>query len=124
MFTLLSWKASPSMKPLSKIDRNQISIKCRILGVHATATLEEIKEARDRLASIFHPDKHPKFNEEEKKILSKRFTIIQEAYEFLKKHHEEIQTLYGYARDNTLTSQENRRERSHWVYISISKFKE
>lgn len=112
------------MDPRSEPNRHTVSMKCRILGVHATDRLEDIKAARDRLASIFHPDKHPELGTKEIKALEERFEIIQDAYEFLKTHYEAIQKAYFYAKENTLTSKENRRERSHWVYTSISKYKE
>ncbi len=51
------------------------------LGVGATATPEEIKEAYRKLAKEWHPDRHP---EAEKKAAEEKFKEISSAYETLK----------------------------------------
>jgi DnaJ-class molecular chaperone len=50
----------------------------KTLEINKNATPEEIKQARDRLAKKYHPDKNN--NSEEAKI---KFQKIQEAYEIL-----------------------------------------
>lgn len=51
-----------------------------ILGVNPNATDQAIQAAYRRLASKYHPDKHP----QNSKIATFRFQILQEAYRHLK----------------------------------------
>ncbi len=46
-----------------------------ILGVHQTASLDEIKDAYKKLAKAFHPDKH-----QGDAFFSEKFKSLQEAY--------------------------------------------
>jgi DnaJ-class molecular chaperone len=54
-----------------------------ILGVGQTASDDEIKKAYRKLAIKWHPDKHIKDTEAEKKIVEDRFKEINRAYEVL-----------------------------------------
>lgn len=55
----------------------------KILNVQKDATPEQIKSAYNKLALKFHPDRHLKKSEEEKKELTAKFQEIHEAYQIL-----------------------------------------
>ena len=102
------------------ISSTEAALKCRILGVHITANKQELKQARNRLARLYHPDKNNDLSEQEKNIASQKFQIIQEAYEYLHANHEQIQKVFKHLFDFSLTSKCPTTSKSHWVYTSVS----
>ena len=55
----------------------------KILGVHKSATKEEIKQAFRKLAMEFHPDKHSQSPKSLKESATVKFKQLSEAYETL-----------------------------------------
>lgn len=55
----------------------------RVLGLHKTATKEEIKTAFKKLAFQFHPDKHSQSPKAVRDNATLRFKQVSEAYEVL-----------------------------------------
>ena len=104
------------------LNKQDISIKCRILGVHVNASLAEIKQSRDRLAKLYHPDKHINASTEVKNQIQERFKIIQSSYEYLKDNYQEIQNLYKNLDDFALTSKESNMSKAHWVYKTVESY--
>lgn len=65
-----------------------------VLNLDHNATEEEIKASYKRLCMIYHPDKHP--SPDNKISASKRFQIIQKAFDILGDHNTRyIYDLYG-----------------------------
>ena len=56
-----------------------------ILGVKRGATKEEIKAAYKKLASEYHPDKVQHLGREFRDLAQKKFVLIQNAYDMVKK---------------------------------------
>ena len=106
----------------SSINKQDVTIKCRILGIHVTASLSEMKQARDRLAKLYHPDKHMNEPPEVREQIQERFKIIQSSYEYLKDNYQEIQKEFAHMEDFILTSKENPLSRAHWVYKTIESY--
>jgi DnaJ-class molecular chaperone len=104
------------------INKQEVSTKCRILGVHVLASPSELKNARDRLAKLYHPDKHMNEPPEVREQIQERFKIIQGAYEYLKDNHKEIQKEFAHMDDFILTSKENSLSRAHWVYKAVETY--
>ena len=68
--------------------KNNISSEqeaCSILGITATANIDEIKAAYKNLIKQYHPDKVADLGDEIKKVAEKKSTEINKAYEYLKK---------------------------------------
>lgn len=99
-----------------------INMKCRILGVNINASLSELKQARDRLAKLYHPDKHMQEPIAVKNEIQERFKIIQSAYEYLKNNYPAIQQKYKHLNDLVLTSKESPMSRAHWVYKTVESY--
>jgi DnaJ like chaperone protein len=57
----------------------------KVLGLEATATVEEIKKAYRQMAIRYHPDKVAQMGEEYQKGAKEKFQKIQEAYDNIKK---------------------------------------
>ncbi|KAK7271108.1 hypothetical protein RJT34_26738 [Clitoria ternatea] len=55
----------------------------KVLGLHRTATKEEIKAAFKKLAFQFHPDKHSQSSKAVRDNATLRFKQVSEAYEIL-----------------------------------------
>ncbi|XP_058727360.1 chaperone protein dnaJ 72 [Vicia villosa] len=55
----------------------------KVLGLHKTASKEEIKSAFKKLAFQFHPDKHSQSPKAVKENATVRFKQVSEAYEIL-----------------------------------------
>ncbi|KHN08359.1 Chaperone protein dnaJ 72 [Glycine soja] len=53
----------------------------KVLGLHRTATKEEIKAAFKKLAFQFHPDKHSQSPKAVRENATLRFKQVSEAYE-------------------------------------------
>jgi DnaJ-domain-containing protein 1 len=56
---------------------------CRLLGVAATSSQEEIKAAYRHLAVRYHPDRQERKNEQERRAATERMAAINEAYRLL-----------------------------------------
>jgi len=56
---------------------------CRLLGVAASSTREQIKAAYRRMASRYHPDRAGRRSEEERQSATERMVSINEAYRLL-----------------------------------------
>jgi DnaJ-domain-containing protein 1 len=56
---------------------------CRLLGVAATSSHEEIKAAYRHLAVRYHPDRLERKNEQERRAATERMAAINEAYRLL-----------------------------------------
>jgi DnaJ-class molecular chaperone len=104
------------------INKQDVAIKCRILGVHVSASLSELKQARDRLAKLYHPDKHMNESPEVRNQIQERFKIIQSSYEYLKDNYQEIQKAFEHMDDFVLTSKESPLSRAHWVYKAVESY--
>ena len=68
--------------------KNNISSEqeaCSILGITATANIDEIKAAYKNLIKQYHPDKVADLGDEIKKVAEKKSMEINKAYEYLKK---------------------------------------
>lgn len=102
------------------IDKKQVAQACRILGVHVSATLEDLKAARNRLAKLYHPDKHQDISEQAQQAVQERFQIVQSAYDFMKNNKKAIQDSFSHLEDYGLISKGNRLNRSHWVYSAVA----
>lgn len=59
-----------------------LSTACRILGIDANATLDDVEAAKRKLLQALHPDKHPA---EQKEIFEKMTRDVIEANDFLAK---------------------------------------
>lgn len=105
---------------MTKVHKNEIAKCCRILGVHVTATLDELKSARDRLAKLYHPDKNQNLSTDAFSKITERFQQIQTSYDFLKTNYDDIQIEYEHLRNNTLSARGP--HRSHWIYTEISHY--
>lgn len=55
----------------------------KALGLHRSATKEEIKQAYRKLAMQFHPDKHSRSSKSVRDNATLRFKLLSEAYEVL-----------------------------------------
>ncbi len=104
------------------INKQDITMKCRILGVHVNASLSELKQARDRLAKLYHPDKHMQEPQEVRDQIQERFKIIQCSYEYLKDNYAAIQQEYKHLDDYILTSRESPMSRAHWIYKTVESY--
>jgi DnaJ-domain-containing protein 1 len=56
---------------------------CRLLGVAASSTREQIKAAYRRMASRYHPDRLERRSEQERQSATERMVSINEAYHLL-----------------------------------------
>ncbi|KAI1286485.1 DnaJ -like protein subfamily C member 7 [Halotydeus destructor] len=65
-----------AVKKMNEITRKPFAV----LGISATATADEIKEARHRLVLIHHPDKHPTELAPIRKMHERKFKAVQEAF--------------------------------------------
>lgn len=104
------------------INQQDVTTKCRILGVHVNASLSELKQARDRLAKLYHPDKHLNAAPAVQLQIQERFKLIQNAYEYLKVNYAAIQQEFHAMNDFVLTSKENRMSHAHWVYKTVESY--
>lgn len=102
-----------------QLDLNEITDMFRILGVNINATLEEIRHARNKLISIFHPDRKPTNWQATTKELENHVCLVQSAYEYIVQNYDAIQATLGYLPKESLTSRLPSKTRSHWVYIQV-----
>ncbi|KAI1286468.1 DnaJ -like protein subfamily C member 7 [Halotydeus destructor] len=65
------------VKKLTEVERDPWAV----LGISATATLDQIRQARNRLALIHHPDKHQARPSPIRRMHERKFKAIQEAFE-------------------------------------------
>jgi len=105
---------------MDKFDNAYIVSQCRLLGIHATADLDDIKSARNKMAKLYHPDKNSHMPDNIRLQLAEKFKKIQGAYEFLTKNYEKIQEVLHRLGNFNLTSKGHRVNKSHWVYSSVS----
>ena len=87
------------------------------------ASLSELKQARDRLAKLYHPDKHMNDPPEVCDQIQERFKIIQSSYEYLKENHVAIQKEFEHVDNFVLTSKESPMSRAHWVYKAVESYR-
>ena len=59
---------------------------CRVLGVAATSTREQIRAAYRRMASRYHPDRLAQSGAREQKLASDRMARVNEAYRLLSRN--------------------------------------
>lgn len=104
------------------LSKQDITTNCRLLGVHVTATKAELKQTRDRLAKLYHPDKNIGLSKEAEVMIKNKFQLIQNAYEFLSKNHSEIQELFKHLNEFSLTHKGHVNNRSHWVYTAVESY--
>lgn len=109
---------------MSELSRKDITEYCRVLGVHVNDSLKDMKTARNRLAKLYHPDKHSDQSEELQTLFQEKFKKVQKAFEYLDSNYDEIQKIFHHLNEFSLTSKGSHRNRSHWVYKSISKIKD
>lgn len=57
-----------------------------VLGVRPDTSLDEVKKRYRELAREHHPDRYAQMGEEMQKTATKRFQVIQEAYDLIGKH--------------------------------------
>lgn len=103
-----------------QLDRKLVASSCRVLGVHITVNLEELKQARDRMAKLYHPDKNAGLSSEALKKITEKFQQIQASYDYLKDNFEQIQVEYKHIKTNALSSRGP--HRAHWIYSEISNY--
>lgn len=104
------------------IDKQDVTIKCRILGVHVNASLHELKQARDRLAKLYHPDKHMREPQAIREEVQERFKMVQSAYDYLKDNYQATQKEFEHLDDFILTSKESPMSKAHWVYKTVESY--
>ena len=78
---LLASQASPKYNSYYTPAQKQNFYK--VLNLKVNASRKEIKSQYKRLAFKFHPDRHTDLDQEEKRLLTKRFVEINEASTFL-----------------------------------------
>ena len=104
------------------INKRDVIANCRILGISVSASKEEIKQARNRLAKIYHPDKYPNISSEQLKNIEGKFHIVSNAYFYLIENHEKIQINFQYVENFSLTSKAHTVLRSHYVYSAVANY--
>lgn len=68
-------------RKIKKQRSEYVATEYDLLGVKADDSFEEIKVAYRKLVLKYHPDRHVTLSEEERKQLSAKFQLIQEAFE-------------------------------------------
>ncbi|MBT4964565.1 MAG: DnaJ domain-containing protein [Francisellaceae bacterium] len=104
------------------INKRDVIANCRILGISVSASKEEIKQARNRLAKIYHPDKYPNISADKLKAIEAKFNIVSNAYLYLVDNHASIQHNFQYVENFSLTSKAHTVLRSHYVYSEVANF--
>lgn len=91
----------------------------RILGLPIEASLDDCRKSRNRLLQKFHPDKVRQWTTDMPP--SERVHLIQEAYNYICEHYQEIQAYLKPVQKHTFSSQMPKSSKSHWVYTEIQK---
>jgi len=98
----------------------QITHHYQILGVPFQATQKEVRHARNKLLSHFHPDRHPHGWVCDDTSPEDRVYLIQEAYKYITSHFEAIQKKILFLSDASLSNAMPAKTKSYWVYTTIA----
>lgn len=105
-----------------ELDKQDILEKCMLLGVHVTASVADLKLARNRLIAVYKiPDGLKVSSEVQDQLESKLSTVIN-TYEFLIQNHQKIDDLFKHIRQYTIMTKSSRMHLSHWVYVGAQDF--
>lgn len=83
----------------------------QVLGLNESATFDEVRQAYLKYANKFHPDKH-----NDDVFFKERFQEIQEAYEYIKAHHNKTNSPKEYNHDNEKNDHVNRKSDERDLY--------
>lgn len=103
------------------VDLNEVTKMYRILGLGITATKVEVRHARNKLLTKFHPDKQPLESPMGEEAMNERTRYIQTAFLYINEHYAAIQQSLEFLPQTLLTSQIPVSTRSYWVYTSIER---
>lgn len=107
----------------TQFDIEVVTSYYRILGLPLRATREDIRRSRNRLIMKFHPDRHTKGWIADEMSLADRVRLVQEAYQYLVDHYDEIAKELKILEESVLSSHVPDAIRSHWIYAEVSKIK-
>ena len=107
----------------TQFDIEVVTSYYRILGLPLAASQDDIRRSRNRLLMKFHPDRHVKGWIADEVSLADRVRLVQEAYQYLIEHYDEIVKELKVIEESLLSSQAPDAIRSHWIYAEINKIK-
>lgn len=107
----------------TQFDIEVVTSYYRILGLALTATQEDIRRSRNRLIMKFHPDRHTKGWVADEVSLVDRVRLVQEAYQYLIEHYDDITKELKILEEGVLSSHAPDAIRSHWIYAEVNKIK-
>lgn len=95
-------------------------IQCyRLLGLPIGAQFDEIELSFKNLRKVLHPDKHHQSDTNNLKIMTEKFIILKNAYDFLKKNFNQIREALNSLEGLSLVTLKSTRVRSHMLYTNI-----
>jgi hypothetical protein len=103
------------------IDLNEVTKMYRILGLPLSASIVEVRHARNKLLAKFHPDKQQGESPMDQQTLNERTRFIQTAFIYINEHYAAIQQSLEFLSETLLTNQIPVGTRSYWVYTSIER---
>lgn len=103
------------------IDLNEVTKMYQILALPLTATKVEVRHARNKLLTKFHPDKQQSETQADEIMLNERTRFIQTAFLYINEHYVEIQKMLAFLPNATLSNNIPVTIRSYWVYTSIER---
>ena len=96
-----------------------ISEHYRILGITFGCSLDELKKARKRLYSKFHPDRYAHMSEAEQTEMKETLQRVQHSYDFIIQNYNLIMETIDTMDSFHLTMRQHRSARSHWTYMQV-----
>lgn len=104
----------------TKLNKQRVFLKHRILGLKIPATKDAIKQARNRLARRYHPDKNIGADPADQMAAQEKFKNIQSAYDYLMDNYDEIHTYFKHLENYSLTTKGANWKRSQSIYSSVA----